>query len=155
MFQNLPIEDVEMSKKIILLIKLIVNEAFHKSLIIRIAKSCKKAAKLRPKIEWFSRKFFVCILALINIAPSLTVIINPLFFIMFLPVGIYAILTWPWMILKYIPDPFFPNGNLWWLTDAIMTDEKNIIFPYFYRWGIIDLLLLTAGLVIFLTSFSF
>lgn len=48
---------------------------------------------LKAGIGGLFRRIVGCVLALINIAPSLTVIINLLFFIMFLPVGAYAILA--------------------------------------------------------------
>lgn len=110
---------------------------------------------MKVKIGWFLRRISEFILALINVTPSLTVIMNPLFFIMFLPVGAYAILAWPWTILKDLSDPFHPGESLYWLTYAIKIEEENILFPSLFRWGIIDLTLLTIGLVIFLVSFIF
>ncbi|MEM2342162.1 MAG: methyltransferase [Candidatus Bathyarchaeia archaeon] len=110
---------------------------------------------MKIKTGWFIRRILECILALINITPSLTVIINPLFFIMFFPLGAYAILSWPWIILKDLSDPFHPGESLYWLTYAIKIDGENIFFPSLFRWGIIDLTLLTIGLIIFLASFIF
>jgi len=108
---------------------------------------------LKAKIKWFFIKFSAGVLALLNTVPSLLVILNPLFFIMFLPVGVYAILSWPWIILKDIPDLLHPGESLYWLTYAIKFDEENIIFPSLFRWGIVDLLLSIAGLIVFLVSF--
>ena len=107
------------------------------------------------KAKWFFIRFSAGMLALLNAAPSLLVIMNPFFFIMFLPVGLYAILFWPWIILKDIPDPLHPGESLYWLTYAIKFDGENIIFPSLFRWGIVDLLLSITGLVIFLVSFTF
>jgi len=108
----------------------------------------------RLKAKWFFIRFSAGMLALLNAAPSLLVIMNPFFFIMFLPVGLYAILFWPWIILKDIPDPLHPGESLYWLTYAIKFDGENIIFPSLFRWGIVDLLLSITGLVIFLVSFT-
>lgn len=105
------------------------------------------------KIEYFLRKVTGLILALSNIMPSLIVIFNPLFFIMFLPLGVYAVLTWPWIILKDIPDPFHPGESLYWLTYAIKFDENNIFLPSLRRWGLIDMSLLMVGSAIFLIAF--
>lgn len=98
------------------------------------------------------KRITAILLALLNVMPSVTVIINPLFFIMFLPFGIYAILSWPWSILKYIPDPFHRDESLYWLTYAVKTDG-NFLLPSLFRWGIIDLSLLASGSAIFLTAF--
>jgi len=92
------------------------------------------------------------LLALLNVMPSATVIINPLFFVMFLPFGVYAILSWPWSILKYMSDPFHRGESLYWLTYAIKTDG-NFLLPSLFRWGIIDLSLLTSGSAIFIIAF--
>ena len=109
---------------------------------------------MKAKIKWFFIRFLAGVLALLNTVPSLLVILNPLLFIMFLPVGVYAILSWPWIILKDIPDPLHPGESLYWLTYAIKFDEENIIFPSLFRWGIVDLLLSIAGLIVFLVSFT-
>lgn len=109
---------------------------------------------LKSNVKRFFRRIIEFLLALINIAPSLTVIINPLFFIMFLPVGAYAVLAWPWTILKDLPDPFHPGESLYWLTYAIKIDEENVFLPSLFRWGIIDLSLLVAGSSLFLTAFT-
>lgn len=85
--------------------------------------------------------------------PSATVIVNPLFFIMFLPFGIYAILSWPWFILKYMPDPFHKNESLYWLTYAIKIDG-NFLLPSLFRWGVMDLFLLISGSAIFVIAFA-
>ncbi|MEM1587251.1 MAG: methyltransferase [Candidatus Bathyarchaeia archaeon] len=108
---------------------------------------------MKDKIGYFFRRIVGCALALINIIPSLVVIFNPLLFIMFIPVGVYAVLTGPWLILKDIPDPFHHGESLHWLTHVFIFNKDNIFFPTFFRWGLIDSLLLAAGLVIFLTSF--
>ncbi|MEM3715627.1 MAG: methyltransferase [Candidatus Bathyarchaeia archaeon] len=110
---------------------------------------------LKADAGWFFRRILEFMLAAINIAPSITVIINPLFFIMFLPVGAYAILAWPWSLLKDIPDPFHPGESLYWLTYAIKIDEENVFLPSLFRWGVVDLSLLAAGLVFFLAAFIF
>lgn len=72
---------------------------------------------------------------------------------MWIPVGVYAVLTWHWIILKDIPDPFRPGESLYWLTYIIMPHEENILLPTLHRWGIIDLLLLVAGTIVFSVSF--
>ncbi|MEM2321482.1 MAG: methyltransferase [Candidatus Bathyarchaeia archaeon] len=105
------------------------------------------------KIEYFLKKIVGCILALANIVPSLVVIFNPLLFVMFIPVGVYAVLTWPWIILKDIPDPFHPGESLYWLTYIIMFKRGDILFPALDKWGLIDLSLLVVGSAIFLASF--
>jgi len=108
---------------------------------------------LRAKIGWLLRRLLAFLLALMNIIPQVTVIINPLLFIMFLPVGLYAILSWHWIALKDIPDPFHPGESLYWLTYAIKVDKENPLFPSLFRWGIIDSLLLITGSAIFLAAF--
>ncbi|MEM2273068.1 MAG: methyltransferase [Candidatus Bathyarchaeia archaeon] len=108
---------------------------------------------MKDKIGYFSRRIIECILALIDVVPSLIVTFNPLLFVMFIPVGVYAILTWPWTLLKDIPDPFHSGESLYWLTYAIILDRDNILFPTLFRWGLIDLFLLASGLAIFLISF--
>lgn len=109
--------------------------------------------KMIGKIEYFLKRIAGCILALANIVPSLVVIFNPLLFVMFIPVGVYAVLTWPWTILKDIPDPFRPGESIYWLTYIIMLNKDNIFFPALERWGLIDLSLLVVGSSIFLVSF--
>jgi len=104
-----------------------------------------------PKI--LLRRLIAMILALFNLAPSITVILNPLLFIMFFPLGIYAFLSWPWIILKDIPDPFHPGESLYWLTYTIHA-ENSILLPSLFRWGIIDLSLTISGLIIFLAAFT-
>jgi len=98
-------------------------------------------------------KILAGILALLNIMPSITVIFNPLFFIMFFPFGVYLILTYPWTILKDIPDPFHPGESLYWLT-YIFRLEDNIFLPSLFGWGILDASLLVAGLTIFTVAFT-
>lgn len=105
------------------------------------------------KIKCSFKRIVGCILALIDIVPSLVVIFNPLLFIMFIPVGVYAILTWPWTILRNIPDPFHPGESLYWLTYVIMLNRDNVFFPTLFRWGLVDSLLVAAGSAIFLVSF--
>lgn len=107
---------------------------------------------MRAEIGWLLRRLSAFILALVNLIPQVAVIVNPLLFIMFLPVGLYAILSWHWVALKDIPDPFHPGESLYWLTYAIKVDE-NPLFPSLFRWGIIDSLLLAIGSAIFLAAF--
>lgn len=109
---------------------------------------------MMSKISALLRRVGAGIIALVNIMPSITVILNPLLFIMFFPVGVYAILTQLWIILKDLQDPFHPGESLYWLTYAIKTDEENILFPTLFRWGIIDLSLSIIGLAIFLAAFA-
>jgi len=79
-------------------------------------------------VKYILRGIFGLILALYKIVPSVTVILNPLFFIMFLPVGAYAILAWPWTVLKDIPDPFHQGESLYWLTYIFRIDD-GIFLP--------------------------
>jgi protein-S-isoprenylcysteine O-methyltransferase Ste14 len=104
------------------------------------------------KIRNVLHRILAGILALFNIIPSITVIFNPLFFIMFFPFGAYFILTYPWTILKDIPDPFHPGESLYWLT-YIFRVEDNIFLPSLFGWGILDVSLLVAGLMIFNAAF--
>jgi len=99
------------------------------------------------------RRLFTAILAFFDIIPSMTVILNPLLFVMFFPLGVYAVLTWPWTFLKDVPDPFHPGESLYWLTYMIRTDD-NILLPSLHRWGILDTALLIAGSAIFLSAFA-
>jgi len=98
------------------------------------------------------KRIVATLLALLNVMPSAAIIFNPLFFIMFLPLGIYAVLFWPWSILKYIPDPFHRDESLYWLTYAIKTDN-NFLFPSLFRWGVVDSILLVSGSIIFIIAF--
>lgn len=109
---------------------------------------------MRVEIGWLLRRLSACLLALANLIPQVVVIINPLLFVMFLPAGLYAILSWHWIALKDIPDPFHPGESLYWLTYAIKVDEENPLFPSLFRWGIIDSLLLIIGSAIFLAAFA-
>ncbi|MBS7653947.1 MAG: methyltransferase [Candidatus Bathyarchaeia archaeon] len=104
------------------------------------------------KFKSMLHRILAGILALLNIVPSITVIFNPLFFIMFLPFGAYFILTYPWTLLKDIPDPFHPGESLYWLT-YIFRVEDNIFLPSLFGWGILDFSLLVAGLLIFIIAF--
>jgi len=99
------------------------------------------------------RRFLGGILALFDIIPSITVILNPLLFIMFFPLGVYAVLTWPWAFLKDIQDPFHPGESLYWLTYIIQTGD-NILLPSLHRWGILDTAFLITGSAIFISAFA-
>lgn len=90
---------------------------------------------------------------MLNIVPSVTIIFNPLFFIMFLPVGAYATIFWSWIVLKDIPDPFHKGESLYWLTYAIKTDG-DFLFPSLFKWGIIDSFLLASGSAVFIIAFA-
>ena len=103
--------------------------------------------------ERFLREILAGILALLNLLPSLTITFNPLFFVMFLPVGAYATIFWSWIVLKDIPDPFHPGESLFWLTYAIKT-ENTLLFPSLFSWGLLDSSLLIVGSVIFLVAFA-
>ncbi|MBS7639476.1 DUF1295 domain-containing protein [Candidatus Bathyarchaeota archaeon] len=109
---------------------------------------------MKMRVYAFLRRVVAGAIALINLIPSIVVIFNPLFFVMFLPIGAYAILTQLWILLKDVQDPFHPGESLYWLTYAIKTDEDNILLPTLFRWGIIDLSLLAVGSVIFLLAFA-
>ena len=50
-----------------------------------------------------------------TLMPSITVVLSPLLFIMFLPIGIMYVQTFPWPLLKYIPDPFRGWSSLYYL----------------------------------------
>lgn len=71
---------------------------------------------------------------------------------MFFPLGIYAVLTWPWSILKDIPDPFHPGESLYWLTYVVRV-EGGVLLPSLFKWGILDLTLAAVGSAIFLSAF--
>lgn len=109
---------------------------------------------MKMKVNALLRRVAAGAIALINLAPSIVVIFNPLFFVMFFPVGAYAILTHLWVLLKDVQDPFHPGESLYWLTYAVKTDEENIFLPTLFRWGIIDLSLLIIGSAIFLLAFT-
>jgi len=98
------------------------------------------------------RRFLGGILALFDIIPSITVILNPLLFIMFFPLGVYTVLTWPWTFLRDVPDPFHPGESLYWLTYIIQTGD-NVLLPSLHRWGILDTAFLIAGSATFLFAF--
>ncbi|MEM4482039.1 MAG: methyltransferase [Desulfurococcaceae archaeon] len=109
---------------------------------------------MKIKIKFINRIILLAI-TLVNILPSLAVILNPLLFIMFIPIGLYAFLTWPWPVLKDIPDPFRPGESLYWLTYAIqLNEEHGILLPTIFNWGLIDLILVCAGSIIFVYSFT-
>jgi len=98
------------------------------------------------------RRLTAVILSILDIIPSATVILNPLLFIMYIPLGIYAVLVWPWTVLKDIPDPFHAGESLYWLAYILRTDD-NILFPSLRRWGILDTAFLIIGSAIFLSAF--
>jgi len=93
------------------------------------------------------------ILAAFHAVPSLTVILNPLLYVMFFPIGIYAFLTWPWPLLKDTPDPFNPSQSLYWLTYMYYTHLEGSLLPSLFRWGVIDLALVVGGTAVFLLAF--
>jgi len=93
------------------------------------------------------------ILAAFHAVPSSTVILNPLLYIMFFPFGIYAFLTWPWPLLKDIPDPFNPGQSLYWLTYMYNIHLEGSILPSLSRWGAVDLALVVGGTAVFLLAF--
>lgn len=92
------------------------------------------------------------VLAYLNMIPSLIVIFNPLLFIMFLPLGVYFLLTWPWAWLRDLPDPLHPGESLYWLTYAVQLGDTPIL-PSLFRWGILDSALTFIGSAIFISSF--
>jgi len=93
------------------------------------------------------------ILAAFHAVPSLTVILNPLLYIMFFPFGIYAFLTWPWPLLKDMPDPFNPGQSLYWLTYIYNIHLENYLLPSLSKWGAVDLALVVGGSAVFLLAF--
>lgn len=111
------------------------------------------AISMKKAINSVFKGILAGVLTLLNVIPSISVIFNPLFFIMFLPFGVYAFLSWPWLILKDIPDPFHPGESLYWLTYAIKVEEDNLLLPSLFRWGVLDFSLLVIGSAIFLIAF--
>lgn len=105
-----------------------------------------------PVVTRVLRAVLAGVLAYLNMIPSLIVIFNPLLFIMFLPLGVYFFLTWPWAWLRYLPDPFHPGESLYWLTYAVQFGDTPI-FPSIFRWGILDSALTFIGSAIFISSF--
>jgi protein-S-isoprenylcysteine O-methyltransferase Ste14 len=92
------------------------------------------------------------VLATLHTVPSLTVILNPLLYIMFFPVGVYALLTWPWPLLKDIPDPFSPGQSLYWLTYVYSIHSENPLLPSIFRWGVVDAAFVSGGAVLFILA---
>jgi protein-S-isoprenylcysteine O-methyltransferase Ste14 len=101
------------------------------------------------KIGKISRRILAGLLAFFNVVPSLTVIFNPLLFIMFFPLGMYAVLTWPWPILKDIPDPFHLGESLYWLTYVLKVQDDVILHSLFG----LGFTLAAVGSAIFLAAF--
>lgn len=64
--------------------------------------------KIIPQLISFISLYF-------TLVPSVTVILSPLLFIMFFPLGILFIQTLPWPLLRYIPDPFGEWSSLYYL----------------------------------------
>jgi len=72
---------------------------------------------------------------------------------MFFPFGIYAFLTWPWPLLKDMPDPFNPGQSLYWLTYMYNIPSEGSLLPSLSRWGAVDLALVVGGSAVFLIAF--
>lgn len=94
------------------------------------------------------------LLALLNLVPSITVISNPWLFVMILPFGAFFILTFPWPVLKYMPDPFHPGESLYWLTYTFLLPMDSVLLPSPSRWGVLDASLLIVGLATFIVAFA-
>jgi len=101
------------------------------------------------------RRLFAAGLLALHLSPTVATILNPLLFVMWLPIGAYAILCSPWTPLAYLPDPLNPGQSLYWLTYAIRPpDYLAPLFPELFRWGVADLSLTVAGLMVFAAAFS-
>lgn len=105
---------------------------------------------MQLKIGQILRRVLAGLLAFFNVIPSLTVIFNPLLFIMFFPFGMYAVLTWPWPILKDIPDPFHPGESLYWLTYVLKAQDDVLLLSLFG----LGITLAAVGSAIFLSAFT-
>lgn len=99
------------------------------------------------------RRILAGILAFFNVVPSLIVSFVPSLFIMFFPIGTYAVLTWPWTVLKDIPDPFHPGESLHWLTYTLKLNGAVSVSFEFWT-GLISLSLIVVGSAVFLSSFK-
>lgn len=79
--------------------------------------------------------------------PSMWVILNPLLYIMFLPLGMHFAMTLPWPFLKDVPDPY-GRGTLSFLAYQYrpLLSQKSV-------WNIIETALMLFGVCLFLWSF--
>lgn len=87
-----------------------------------------------------------------TLIPSITVILSPSLFIMFLPLGILYIQTLPWPLLMYIPNPFKKWSSLYYLNYC-----WRICFNYPMKMYIVSIsyLLIVIGSIIFLWGFIY
>jgi len=81
--------------------------------------------------------------------PSAWIVLNPLLFIMFLPLGIHYVLTLPWPFLKDLPDPFGRGTTLYFLAHVYSALWRSPL------WNTIGNLLILSGAFLFLWSFAY
>lgn len=79
--------------------------------------------------------------------PSMWVILNPLLYIMFFPLGMHFAMTLPWPFLGDVPDPY-GRGTLYFLAYQYMPllSQKSV-------WNIVEIALMLFGACLFLWSF--
>lgn len=82
--------------------------------------------------------------------PSAWVLLNPLLYIMFLPLGIHFAMTIPWPLLKDLPDPFGRETTLYFLTHvySFSLSQREI-------WQGVSLVVTFSGVLVFLWSFLY
>jgi len=87
----------------------------------------------------------------LSAVPSLWVVVNPLLYIMFLPLGVHYVMTLPWPFLKDLPDPFGRGMTVYFLThmySALAMSEASSL------WNTVEDILMLSGLSLFLMSFA-
>lgn len=84
--------------------------------------------------------------------PSIWVVLNPLLYIMFLPLGVHFAMTLPWPFLKDLPDPFGRGTTLYFLSFVYYALIMDSGWSFF--WFMVDNTLMLAGTCMFLWSFA-
>ena len=84
--------------------------------------------------------------------PSIWVVLNPLLYIMFLPLGVNFAMTLPWPFLKDIPDPFGRGTTLYFL--AFVFHASILDGGWAFFWFTVQNVLMLAGTCLFVWSFA-
>lgn len=103
------------------------------------------------KLERFARGTVRFLALYLSAIPPLWVLLNPLLYIMFLPLGVHYVMTLPWPLLRDLPDPFGRGMTLYFLTHVYFALVMNGASSF---WNMVEDILMLSGLCLFLLSFA-
>jgi len=103
-----------------------------------------------PRLFSLIRGIVRLLILYFSTTPSIWVVLNPLLYIMFLPLGVHFIMTLPWPFLNNLLDPYGRGTTLYFLTYvyAPLINNKPV-------WDAIETALILFGASLSIWSFAF